>query len=596
MSRPVQTRRGRDRETHTLAGWSSLSRHRLWLLRVLAVIGASLLVARLYSIAVTDHDEWLALAESQHRLSQALSAARGDILFRDGSATTPAAVNREYQMAYMVPRDIDDLGKTALLLSAALGLDESELRARVERRRDDPFEILKKRLSDEEVAKIRDLDLPGIHFLPESYRYYPAGELAAKTIGFTARNDGGGEVGVYGVEASWNGELGGRDGQISQERDAAGRWIPLTDREYVEPTDGDSLVLTIDRVIQHEVERILAEAREKHEADQVSAIVMEPATGKILAMATLPHFNPNVYGQVEDQSLFLNPTISLPYEPGSVMKPLTMAIGIEEGKISPESEYTDTGVVVEAGYAIRNAEDKVYGRSSMKKVLTESINTGVMHVERLVGNARFREYLERFGFGARTGVRLPAEHPGNLKNLANPKATIQFLTASFGQGVTATPLQLVSAYSVLANGGLLMQPQIVDRIIRADGTTVPIEPRSARQVVSQDTATAIGRMLRSVVVEGHGKRAGVPGYQVVGKTGTAQVAKRDGRGYEEGVTIGSFVGYAPLEQPRYTVLVKVDHPKDVQWAESSAAPTFGRIMQFLLSYGKVQPTETIPTK
>ncbi len=559
------------------------------------ILVAFFLWARLFHLQVNRGEYWVALAQNQHSLSRALLADRGNIYGHDGSSLIPLAVNREYQTVYIVPRDILDPKQTAVLLSAVLGVPESDVLKRIEQRRDDPFEVIQRRLTSEEVARVEELHLPGVHFLPETYRYYPANELASKIIGFVGPSEDGAN-GIYGIEASYNGELRGRDGTLSQEKDAAGRWIPLSDRHEVAAEHGKSVVLSIDRVIQYEIERILAEAKEKHSADQVSAIVLEPKTGKIRALSALPHFNPNEYGTVEDLSQFMNPVISIPFEPGSVMKPITMAIGIEEGKVNPGTEYVDTGVVVEAGYSIRNAEDKVYGRSSMTRVLEESINTGVMYVEKLVGNVRFRERLEQFGFGSKTGIRLPAEHAGNLKNLANPKATIQFYTASFGQGITVTPLQMLMAYGALANGGVLMKPLLVDRFIHADGTEEEITPYAVRQVVRSDTAKLVGTMLRSVVVNGHGKRADVPGYTVVGKTGTAQVAKSDGKGYEENLTIGSFVGYAPLEDPQYVVLVKVDNPKDVQWAESSAAPLFGKIMQFLLSYGKVQPTLLENTK
>ncbi|QQR78966.1 MAG: penicillin-binding protein 2 [Candidatus Moraniibacteriota bacterium] len=550
-----------------------------------------MIISRLYVLQVVGREKWVAMAEEQHLIAQALRAERGSIALRDGDKSYPVAVNREYKLAYVIPKLVDDVAGTAVALSAVLGVEEAMVRERLSDRAD-PFEIIKKKISPEEEAKLQELHLKGVNFLPEIYRYYPSGELASKVIGFVGPSDLG-EIGIYGVEAGWNSELHGKDGVLSQERDAAGRWIALTDREHVEPEDGESLVLTIDRVVQYEVEKILSEAREKFNADTASAIVLEPKTGKILAMASVPQFNPNEYGQTEDISLFMNPVISLPYEAGSVMKPSTRAIGIEEGKVSPKTEFVDTGVVQEAGYSIQNAEGKVYGRSSMTRVLEQSINTGVMYVERLVGHAGFRDSLRRFGFGAKTGIRLPAENSGNLRNLDNLKSTIQFMTASFGQGITVTPLQLAMAYGVLANDGILMKPEIVDRTINREGQAQAIEPEEVRRVLSQDTARQMGEMLRSVVVNGHGKRADVPGYLVGGKTGTAQVAKSGSKGYDENITIGSFAGYAPINDPRFVVVVKFDNPKDVQWAESSAAPTFGAIMQFLLSYAKVPTTEVI---
>lgn len=564
---------------------------RLGVFRALLLVVGLVIVGRLYQLQVVGREKWMAMAANQHTVAQSLRAERGEIALRDRDSTYPIAVNRAYKLVYVVPQLVDDVDNTAVVLSAVLGIDEQMVRARLSDQAD-PFEIIKKKISAEEEAKLRALNLRGVSFLPEIYRYYPAGELASQVIGFAGPSDEG-EVGMYGVEASWNGELHGQEGTLSQERDAAGRWISLTDREHVAARDGESIVLTIDRVIQYEVEKTLSEARVKFDADKASAIVLEPKTGKILAMASVPQFNPNEYGKTEDQGLFLNPLVSLPYEAGSVIKPITMAIGIESGQVRPTTEYVDTGVVHEAGYNIQNSEGKVYGRSSMQKVLDESINTGVMYVERLIGHGAFRTGLTNFGFGTKTGIRLPAEHAGNLRNLDNLKSTIQFLTASFGQGITVTPLQLVMAYGALANDGILMRPQIVDRVITADQGERLIESREVRRVVSPETARQMSAMLRSVVVNGHGKRADVPGYLVGGKTGTAQVAKSGAKGYEENITVGSFIGYTPLQDPRFVVLVKFDNPKNVIWAESSAAPTFGAIMEFLLSYAKVPTTETM---
>ncbi|MFZ1627034.1 MAG: penicillin-binding protein 2 [Candidatus Moraniibacteriota bacterium] len=557
---------------------------------VLFLFGVTI-IGRLYVLQVVGREKWVAMAEEQHTVAQALRAERGGIALRDGDLSYPVAVNREYKMAYVIPKLVEDVTGTAVALSAILSVDEEMVRARLSDRAD-PFEVIKKKITLEEENKLKELGLKGVNFLPEIYRYYPAGELASKVIGFVGPSDTG-EIGIYGVEAGWNSELHGKDGTLSQERDAAGRWISLTDREHIVPEDGSSIILTIDRVVQYEVEKILAESREKFNADTASAIVLEPKTGKIIAMASVPQFNPNEYGKTEDIGLFLNPLISLPYESGSVMKPITMAIGIEEGKVNPSTEFVDTGVINEAGYNIQNAEGKVYGRSSMTKVLEQSINTGVMYVEHLVGHSVFRDSLRNFGFGSKTGIRLPAEHAGNLRNLDNLKSTIQFMTASFGQGITVTPLQLAMAYGALANDGILMKPQIVDRVTGHNGEVKLVEPEEVRRVLSQDTARSVGQMLRSVVVNGHGKRADVPGYLVGGKTGTAQVAKSGLKGYDENITIGSFVGYAPINDPHFVIIVKFDNPKDVQWAESSAAPTFGAIMQFLLSYAKVPSTEPI---
>lgn len=560
---------------------------RIYFFILLILAAGGILATRLFFLQVASHDKWIALAEGQHLAFQELSADRGEIYMHDGASLYPLAVNREYDLLYVVPkvlREASQKDRAAFVLSEILGIDASEIRSKLDRP-DDPFEIVKKRLTPEEIIRVKEADLPGVALLPEKYRYYPAGMLASQVVGFSP----GGERRGYGIEASYDESLRGLSGEMTQEKDAAGRWIPLSDRSVISARNGDKIILTLDRVIQYETEKILRETAERHQADRVTAIVMDPRSGAILAMASQPQFDPNAYGAVEDYAVFMNPAVSHTYEPGSVMKPFTMAIGLDAGKIEPDSVYTDTGSVTEAGYTIRNAENKVYGRSSMTKVLEESINTGVIHVEKLVGNKIFGEYLRRFGFGAKTGISLPAELPGNIKNLENVHSDIQYFTAAFGQGVSVTPMQLINAFAVLANGGTLLKPHIIDRIVHTDGTEEQYSRQEVRQVVSKSTSEKVGRMLRSVVVNGHGKQADVPGYLVVGKTGTAEVAKSDSLGYESGLTIGSFVGYAPLDDPRFVVLVKVDNPKGVQWAESTAAPAFSHIMNFLLEYEKIEP-------
>lgn len=549
------------------------------------------LLWQLYRIQVRDHVLWSDQAKKQRLSVFDLKSERGEVFLHDNGEPYPLAVNREYMAAYVVPREVQDGRKVAHELSIALGRDEEELFEKFSDQTD-PFEMVKHRLSDDEVGRIRALSLKGVSLLPEKYRYYPAGNLASHVIGFAGLGERGG-VGGYGIEASFDSELKGKLSRVHEERDAGGRWISLSDSRSDVPDHGDVLTLTLDRVIQHEAEKTVQEYKEKHGADSVTAIVMEPATGKILAMANAPDFDPNKYAETEDYSLFLNPAVSSTYEPGSIMKPIAMAIGIDEKKVSSTTEYVDTGSVTESGYTVQNSEEKVYGRSTMTKVLEDSINTGMIFVERSVGHKVFAERLKRFGFGEKTGVRLPAESGGDLHNLNDFRIGIQFYTAAYGQGITVTPLQMVSAYAALANGGMLMRPQILESIRHTDGNIEMVQPEEIRRVIGKETSETIGRMLRSVVVNGHGKRADVPGYEVVGKTGTAQVASTDGGGYEEGKTIGSFAGYAPRENPRFAVLIKVDNPKDVQWAESSAAPAFGQLMRFLLEYARIEPTEPL---
>ncbi len=547
------------------------------------------IVGKLYLLQIARHGIYVALAENQHKSTTQISANRGEIFLQDENQYYPLAVNRELQMAYAVPREIKDLNGTIENLATILSLDKNLLREKLDKP-EDMFEVLKHKLSDEETVKIRDAKIAGVHLSPESFRYYPGGELAAQTVGFVGSN-GGEQKGMYGLEASWEMKLQGQSGQLEQESDARGRWIPVSNRSIEETEDGQDIVLTINHTAQFEVEKILKQAMEKFSADSITAIVMDPKTGRILALANAPSFNPNDFANTEDIARFSNPAVSEPYESGSVFKAFTEAIGIDDGKINANTTYVDTGVVNEAGYSIRNSDLKANGVQTMTEVLEKSLNTGVIYIEKLVGNKKFADYVERFGFGKKTGIELPGEVAGNIRNLSNYKMDINFFTASFGQGISVTPIQLVAAYGVLANKGVLMKPQIIEKIIHDDGEEEVIAPQEVRQVISESAASQTGEILRSVVTKGHGKRADVPGYLVGGKTGTAQIAKAGAKGYEEGVNIGSFAGYAPVNDPKFVVLVKIVNPKGVEWAESSAAPTFGQIMKFLLEYYKVKPTE-----
>ncbi len=560
----------------------------LFFLGMLCVI-----ILKLYFVQVFAHEKYTDLAFRQHTVEQSLLSSRGEIFLKNKDEVYPLGVNREYFMALLSPKDVADenITEVARKISDALDVDYDIVMQKLAKRTD-VYEILRHKLDREEKNRVADMNIEGLNFLPEYYRFYPGGTLASHVVGFVG-SDGEDYIGRYGIESHFDKELRGHDGRIVQERDARGGWLTNTDRVVSEETDGTDIFLTIDYTVQYEVERILKEAVEKFEADDGSIIVMEPKTGKILALANYPTFVPNEYNQVEDVAVFRNSIVSEEYESGSVFKPITMAIGLDDGKISPDTTYVDTGAVVAAEYTIKNSEEKVYGKQTMTQVLEESINTGVIYVEKLVGNKQFKEYVERFGFGDVLGIDLPAEADGNTNNLKYLRRNVEFFTASFGQGITMTQLQLATAYSALANGGLLMKPQVIEKKVYADGQEEIIEPHMIHRVISQESSQQIGEMLRSVVVNGHGKRADVPGYLIGGKTGTAQVANTGKKGYDDAQTIGTFAGYGPIDNPQFVIVVRVDNPKTVIWAESSAAPTFGKVMKYLLDFYNIAPTEEI---
>jgi stage V sporulation protein D (sporulation-specific penicillin-binding protein) len=547
------------------------------------------IVLRLYSLQVISHDKYKALADGQHNLFAELTPDRGEIFLEDKDGLYPAAVNHQAKMAYAVPKEIENPEDTAQKVSDILQVDKNDLLSKFNKS-DDMYEVIKHKLTDDEISKVNNLGVKGIHLADESYRYYPSGELASNVLGFVGWQ-GDDFKGRYGEESFFDQQLKGTAGQVTQKRDASGGGILIGDNNLVQAQNGDNVVMTINHTVQYETEKILKAAVEKNNADSGSIIVMEPQTGKILAMANYPTYDPNNYAQVEDISVYRNTAVSDAYESGSVFKAITMAAGLDSGVVDPGTTYTDMGAVKEAGYTIRNSDLKANGIQTMTNVLEKSLNTGVIFVEKKLGNKNFADYVRRFGFGELTGIEAQGEAAGNIRNLNNLKSNIQFFTAAFGQGIAVTPIQLISAYSAIANGGVLMKPQIVDKMVHPDGSEDDTHPQEVRRVISEKAATLLAQMLRSVVTNGHGKRADVPGYLVAGKTGTAQVASTNSRGYAEGINIGSFAGFAPMNNPRFTILVRVNNPRSVDWAESSAAPAFGELMKFLLDYYDIAPTE-----
>jgi cell division protein FtsI/penicillin-binding protein 2 len=557
-----------------------------------AIIG--ILFFRFYALQFVQHSQYQALANGQHSFFKNLIPERGEIFMKDKKGLYPAAVNQETKMAYAVPTEIENPQEAAFAVAEILQMDVVELKNKFEKT-DDVYEPLKHRLNNDEIDRINNSKLKGVHLSDESFRYYPSGELAANVIGFVGWKDNS-LGGRYGLESYFDEELKGKKGSIFQQRDAFGGWIGMGNRDFSEAKNGDTVFLTIDHIVQYQTERILKNAVSKYGAEGGSILVMEPETGKILSMASSPSFNPNEYAKVENIDHFRNTTVNDAYEPGSILKPFTIAAGLDSDKITPDSTYTDTGAVTEAGYTIKNSDLKSNGLQTMTEVLEKSLNTGVIYVEKLIGNKNFADYIERFGFGEKTGIELIGEASGNISNLKNLKSNIQFFTASFGQGVTVTPIQLAAAYGSIANGGTLMKPQIVDKIVHPDGAEEIIAPREVRRVISQKSAMQTAQILRSVVVNGHGKRADVPGFLVGGKTGTAQVVDVESKGYSEDKFTGSFAGFAPINDPKFTIIVKLDTPKNVEWAESSAAPAFGELMKFLLEYYNIEPTEDYTQK
>ncbi len=569
-------------------GRSSLPDRRLRIFAAAAIFGILLLCERLFALQVLSHDFYAALASNEHDIFHQLFPQRGAIYVQDPKSPDgrfAAAVNKELSDVYADPRQIKDAPAAAKTLTPLLGGDEADLLERLTRP-NTAYVPLKKKAADDLVAQVKALGIKGIGFASEQYRYYPEKNDLSQVVGFVGSDEKGERTGRYGVEGYWNDELTGTRGTLAA--DPLGGWIGAAGHAFSPATGGDDITLTIDRNIQYVACEKLRAAVAKHGADSGSLIIENPQTGAILAMCNVPDFDPNDFSNVANLDAFNNASIFAPYEPGSIFKPITMAAGIDAGKVSPNTTYEDTGAVTIGPYTIRNSDLKAHGTQTMMQVLDESLNTGTIFVVRQLGPDAFRKYVQDFGFGATSGIELSTESPGNVDALSK-KGEIWSATSSFGQGISVTPIQMISAVSAIANGGKLMKPYIVGEVRRPDGTTDETQPRVVRQVITKRTAALVSAMLVDVVEHGHGKRAAVPGYYVAGKTGTAQIPRADGQGYEKDASIGSFVGFAPLEHPAFVMLVKMVRPKDVQWAESSAGPLFGDIAKFLLQYMEIPP-------
>ncbi len=566
---------------------------RIYILVFFILANVGLVFFRLYTLQVLAHEYYRELASDQHKIFDDLVPKRGEIFVKDSEGYYPVAVNKELNLAYAVPREVDNTKETAKAVASILGIDERE----TEEKLDQPngwYAVLAHKVDEGKADEIKAKKMKGIYFSPESERFYPGGTFASQIIGFVG-SDGNRIKGRYGLEAFWEKELAGEEGRLEQERDTGGRWISIGERTISPAKNGSDLYLTIDHTIQYRAEMAVKKSVEKYSADSGSIVVLEPFTGAVLAMASWPTFNANDFSQVEDMSVFVNPVVSGTYECGSVFKPITMAAGLDAKVVTPDTTYTDTGAVNEAGYTIKNSDGKANGVQTMTQVLEKSLNTGVIFVEKLLGNLRFYEYVKNFGFGEKTGIETIGEASGNISGVAEMR-NINSFTATFGQGISMTPLQLANAFSVIANGGELMKPFIVEKIRKSDGEEIRIQPKEVRRVISREASLDVTRMLVNVVKNGHGKKAGVPGYLVAGKTGTAQVPRKSGGGYEENQHVGSFAGFAPAYDPKFVMLVKLDNPKNVEWAESSAAPTFGEMAKFMLDYFGVEPTEEYTQK
>lgn len=568
----------------TLAGVPPTPRSwRLFLLYGLVCLCAAGLAGRLVHWQVLQSPQLQKRLTAQHALDETVPARRGSI--RDVHLGLLAG-NQSMDYVYAEPGRIRQPAEAAVRLGEILEVSPDVLLPYLTEKERLAIPLLQRRkFPTETTERIAKLRLAGIFLEPATARIYPEQQLAAHVLGFVSGDD----KGYYGIEQQYAEVIGGRSGRLQAEKDTAGNEIAFGARDWQPPEDGMDVVLTIDRTVQYIAERELDRAVVQHRASGGTVIVMKPRTGEVLAMASRPAFDPNNYAEVAERpEIFANPAVTFLFEPGSTFKLITMAAALNERVVTPTTTYLDTGALAIGGYVIRNWDGKANGVSNMTTLLEKSSNIGASWVAFQTGKDRFYRYVTAFGFGQPTGIDLQGEESGIVKDPhANGWAEVDLATNSYGQAISVTPIQMISAVSAIANGGLLMKPYVVKEVVdpRTKRVLRKSEPQIVRQVIGRDAAASLLQMMVSAAEREGIRGAIVPGYHVAGKTGTASIPIAGG--YDPTQTIASFIGVVPAADPQFVVLVKIDRPQDEPWGSLIAKPAFALIAQELTRYLKV---------
>lgn len=564
---------------------------------VLGVL-AFIIVSRLFYLQIIRHDYYNDQAISAHESKFEIPAQRGSIYALDGTSTTPLVLNEQLSTIYADPSGVKDVGETAKVLEEILGTSRSELEEKLGKK-ESRYEIIAKRVSTEKSKKIKEADLNGVGILEESYRVYPQGNLAAQTLGFV-NNDSEGQ---YGIEEALNDQLKGENGRLKAVTDVYG--IPLTtnaENTIKEPVDGKDLILTIDANVQKQVQAALAAGVKRSRGVSGSAIVIDPRTGAIKAMANYPSYNPAKYTTVDKYELFQNDVVSMPYETGSGVKVFTMSAGLNEGVITKDSTYFDAGYVKVGDREIENAGSPGGVTRTMTEVIQNSVNTGVVHVLGQLGGGQinqqaretlYRYFTEKYGFGVVTGVAQANEAAGSLIGPNEQEGNdIRYANMTFGQGMTVTMLQMVGALSAVLNGGNYYQPYLVHATRGANGEEVVSDPQVVRSnIIKPEVSSDIRYMMQQVIQKGGGLVAKRDGYEIGGKTGTSQVIDETTGEYSDSREVGSFMGYVGSSSPEYVIMTRVEEPQIPGYAGTvAAAPIFADISNYLIDYYQIPPS------
>ncbi len=538
-----------------------MKKWRVNLIFIAVVLFGAAIISRLVYLQIIQEELYKALAQGQQKDFQLIKGERGEIFFSGGEIL---ATNIKGGYVFVSPQEIKEKEKTARTLSRIFNLEEELILGKL--KKDSLFEKIKSKITKEEEQALKEINLAGVYLGEAVFREYPQGTTASQAIGFF----GGEERGQYGIEGHYDDVLQGEEG--IQEFDK-----------------GSDIFLTVDYNIQFIAEKLLESAKENLNIKGGQIIVLDPNSGKILALANFPNFDPNNYSEV-DFELFQNSAVQKLFEPGSAFKPITMAAALDQEKVTPQSTYIDEGKVEIGKDTLYNYGERVWGKQTMTEVLEKSINTGAVFVERQLGHELFLEYIDLFGFFEPTGIDLQGEEFSENREFKKGYE-INFATASYGQGIEMTPIQLVRAFCAIANGGRLVRPYMVEKIVE-NGTIIKTQAEiSSEQVISQKTASQLTAMLISVVENGFAKAAKVPDYYIAGKTGTAQIPWStldiDKRGYSQ-ETWQSFIGFAPALNPRFLILIKLDNP-GTKTAEYSAVPIFKELAKYIIDYMQIPP-------
>ncbi len=526
--------------------------------------------------------EWLQdQAESQVKAKLTIQGKRGTIY---DAQHQPMAVSIETLSVAAYPNRIEHKAKAAARLAKVLGLRRSDVRRKLGSGRH--FVWLKRQATPKMTDAVRALRIQGVDFIPEHNRFYPNTTLAAQVLGFTGIDGHG----LEGVEFFYDRELKGGEQTVTILKDRLGRGFDADEAASLRQA-GNNLVLTLDRNIQYIAEQALSEAVKNFKAVSGMALVMDPRTGALLAVAHNPVFNPNTFRK-HHRSTWRNRAITDPFEPGSTMKIFSVAAALQSGKMGPGTIFfCENGTYTVGDHAVHDT--KSHGWLSVQQIIKYSSNIGAVKMIEKIGGRTLFDGLNEFGFGQRTHIDSPGESPGSLSHYKRWTA-VDTGAIAFGQGVSVTALQLITAVSALANDGLMMKPYIVQAVTDPNGRLLRnIEPQAVRQVVTAETARTVRRIMRTVITPGGtGVEADLDGYEVCGKTGTAQKIDQNGR-YASDKYMASFVGFAPAKQPALAVLVVIDEPKDVYYGGLVAAPAFKRIIKESLGYLNIAPGKSI---